>query len=394
MEGMEAYVYATGAGLALLDGGKNLVFHKLFGETVSEIASVMRMSKSDLVRQSFFEAFVDEAVKRGFNNLLCTDEEIAQAVSAAAAGKGCIVRVVEPIHIDFESLLGEDERERYRSLVREVMVEIARQKITEQAGRRDLHIVHAVRAFDDLEKTKNQLFVRVKEWYDMHFPELSSKVSDIDTYLKLVSIPLLRDKVETAREFLGPEEAEAVIEAAASSVGGVLTGRDADKLASLAKLGLEVSREAEKTAQYIRELMSAEAPNISTVAGPVLGSRLISLAGGLERLARLPASTIQVLGAEKALFRFFKTGRGAPKHGVIFQHPLVHSAPRWQRGKIARALAAKISIAARIDFFTKEDRGAVLREQLEKRVEEIRRKYSSPPKRETEKPLKRRRSRR
>lgn len=115
------------------------------------------------------------------------------------------------------------------------------------------------------------------------------------------------------------------------------------------------------------------------------------MAGGLERLARLPASTIQVLGAEKALFRFLKTGRGSPKHGVIFQHPLIHTAPKWQRGKIARALATKISIAARIDYFSKEDRGAQLREALEKRVEEIRRKYASPPVKKT---VERRRRRR
>jgi nucleolar protein 56 len=387
----EAYVLATGVGLALLDGGKYLVLHKPFGKTVSEIASVVRKLQLDVAPQSFLEAFVDEAVSRGFNTLLCMGEKLAREISAAAAGRGCAVRAAEPLQIDFETLLSEADREMYRNLLREVMMEVARQKITEQAGRRDLHIVHAVRAFDDLEKTKNQLFVRVREWYDMHFPELFTIVSEIDTYLRLVSAPLLRDDVEKAREILGSKEAEAVIEAAGRSVGGVLAGRDAENLASLARLGLEVSRQAEKTAQYIRELMSVEAPNISTVAGPVLGSRLIALAGGLERLARLPASTIQVLGAEKALFRFFKTGRGAPKHGVIFQHPLVHSAPRWQRGKIARALAAKISIAARIDYFSKEDRGAVLREQLEKRVEEIKKKYSSPPKPEARRPVRRRR---
>ena len=387
----EAYVLTTGVGLALLDEGKKLVLHRPFGKTVSEIASILRMIRKNVTPKSFLETFVDEAVGRGFNTLLCMGEKLAQELSAAAAGRGCVVRKVEPLQIDFETLLSAAERDMYRDLVREVMMEVARQKIMEQAGRRDLHVVHAVRAYEDLEKTRNQLFVRVREWYDMHFPELSTIVSEIDTYLRLVSTPLLRDDIEKAREILGSEEAEAVIEAAGRSVGGVLAGRDAENLASLARLGLEVSRQAEKTAQYIRELMSVEAPNISTVAGPVLGSRLIALAGGLERLARLPASTIQVLGAEKALFRFFKTGRGAPKHGVIFQHPLVHSAPRWQRGKIARALAAKISIAARIDYFSKEDRGAALREQLEKRVEEIKRKYHSPPRTEPKKPLRRRR---
>ncbi|MEM0205022.1 MAG: hypothetical protein QXM57_04500, partial [Nitrososphaerota archaeon] len=105
-------------------------------------------------------------------------------------------------------------------------------------------------------------------------------------------------------------------------------------------------------------------------------------AGGLEKLAKMPASTIQVLGAEKALFRFLKTGRGAPKHGLIFQHPYVHTSPKWQRGKIARVLAAKISIAARIDYFSREDRSAEIRKALEDRIKEIKTKYAESPRRE------------
>ena len=101
--------------------------------------------------------------------------------------------------------------------------------------------------------------------------------------------------------------------------------------------------------------------------------------GGLERLAKLPSSTIQVLGAEKALFRAIKTGSRPPKHGILFQHDDVHSAPKWQRGKVARSLANKIAIAARIDNFrgTKDDG---LTGPLAKRLEEIRTKYKDPPK--------------
>ena len=123
------------------------------------------------------------------------------------------------------------------------------------------------------------------------------------------------------------------------------------------------------------------APNIRGLVGPLLGARLISLAGGLSRLARLPASTIQVLGAEKALFRALRTGGRPPKHGVIFQYPAIHRSPRWQRGKIARALAAKLAIAARIDAFTGEYKADELKEELEKRIEEIKTLYAKPPKR-------------
>jgi len=93
----------------------------------------------------------------------------------------------------------------------------------------------------------------------------------------------------------------------------------------------------------------------------------------------MPASTIQVLGAEKALFRSLKTGSRPPKHGIIFQHPYLHDAKKWQRGKIARAMAGKIAIAARADLFGGRFIGDELRAELEKRVEEIKEKYAEPP---------------
>jgi len=111
----------------------------------------------------------------------------------------------------------------------------------------------------------------------------------------------------------------------------------------------------------------------------LLGARLIALAGGLTNLAKMPASTIQVLGAEKALFRSLKTGTRPPKHGIIFQHTLLHEAKKWQRGKIARAIAGKLAIAARTDAFGGRYAGEKLREDLERRIKEIQEKYVQPP---------------
>ena len=159
-----------------------------------------------------------------------------------------------------------------------------------------------------------------------------------------------------------------------------------EQVRQVAREGLRLVEMKKQQEKYIKELMNTEAPNLAAIAGPTLGAKLISIAGGLEKLAKLPASTIQVLGAEKALFRFFRTGRGAPKHGVIFQHPYVHGSPKWQRGKIARLLAAKIAIAARIDYFSREDRSAELRKALEERLAEIKRKYAQPPKKKAAPP--------
>ena len=126
--------------------------------------------------------------------------------------------------------------------------------------------------------------------------------------------------------------------------------------------------------------MQQVAPNMKALVGALLGARLISLAGSLKRLAFIPASTIQVLGAEKALFRALRTGAKPPKHGIIFQWDDIHGAPYWQKGKIARVLAGKLAIAARVDYFSGEYMGDNILEDLTRRINEIRRKYPTAPK--------------
>lgn len=130
---------------------------------------------------------------------------------------------------------------------------------------------------------------------------------------------------------------------------------------------------------YLEKTMEEVAPNTKALVGPLVGARLIAFAGGLTNLARKPASTIQVLGAEKALFRSLKTGARPPKHGLIFQDTLLHDAKRWQRGKIARALAGKLAIAARADAFGGRHISDELKTHLEKRIKEIQEKYAEPP---------------
>ena len=126
--------------------------------------------------------------------------------------------------------------------------------------------------------------------------------------------------------------------------------------------------------------MEYSAPNISYLVGPIIGSRLITKAGGLKRLSKLPSGTIQVLGAEKALFRHLKDGSNPPKHGLIFQHPLIHRAPYWQRGKIARAFASKIALAAKMDEHSDKFVAEELKKDLLERIEEIRERYPEPQK--------------
>ena len=233
---------------------------------------------------------------------------------------------------------------------------------------RDRSLVQAIRYLDDLIETGNLLNERLHEWYGMHFPELADYARD-RRYADLIAKYGERDDII--------EELGLDIE----SIGSEFDENDMRAVQDLADSLCRVYDDRERTEEFISDIVKDSCPNMCALIGGPLSARLISLSGGLERLASLPSSTIQLLGAEKAMFRHLKSGKRPPKHGVIYQHPDVHRAPKWQRGNIARALAGKISIAAKIDQYGGEYRGDQLAEEFKKRVEDIRRRYPDPPKR-------------
>jgi nucleolar protein 56 len=168
-------------------------------------------------------------------------------------------------------------------------------------------------------------------------------------------------------------------EVAGKSMGADLDEKDLAQVQALCRNTLYLFDGRRSLEGYMDSLMEEVAPNMKTVVGSLLGARLIALTGSLANLARLPASTVQVLGAEKALFRSLKTGARPPKHGIIFQHALIHEAKRWQRGKIARAIAGKLAIAARTDAYSGKFVGDSLKASLDRRIKEIQEKYAEPP---------------
>ncbi|MHA1833283.1 MAG: C/D box methylation guide ribonucleoprotein complex aNOP56 subunit, partial [Candidatus Baldrarchaeia archaeon] len=204
------------------------------------------------------------------------------------------------------------------------------------------------------------------------------------TYIRLVKeLGLRKNYTQENLQKMGfpPEKVKELEESAKTSMGANIAEEDMKPLQKFASITLKLYQLRKELEEYIDESMKETAPNIRGLVGSLLGARLISLAGSLEELARMPASTIQVLGAEKALFRALRTGARPPKHGVLFQYPAIHGSPRWQRGKIARAVAGKLAIAARIDAFSGEYMADELKAELEKRIEEIKKKYPKPPKR-------------
>ncbi len=270
--------------------------------------------------------------------------------------------------------------------VRRRSLQAAEEAIRAASSRPDLHLVQAIQALDDADKFLNITATRAAEWYGLHFPELTQMVQD---NVALCRIVLSAGK----REGLTPEllqgrgftekKVEAILTARDRSKGGDISDEDLARVRALASLAVEISGNRDKLNEYVEGAMKRIAPNVREVAGATIGARLMAKAGGLDRLAMLPASTIQILGAEKALFRALRTGARPPKHGILFQHEAVHAAPKWQRGKIARTIANKIAIAARVDYYRGTEEASI-RSGLDKRLESIREKYKEPPPRQPE----------
>ncbi|MEO9306842.1 Pre-mRNA processing ribonucleoprotein, binding domain protein [Nitrosotalea sinensis] len=269
-----------------------------------------------------------------------------------------------------------------RGKLRDFALSLSSSRVTEISESPDLHIIQAINTLDETDKIINLLSSRVREWYGLHFPELDNLIDTISGYSKIVVEGRRDNFTQSTYTNAGfPEEkAEMLFLLQKKSRGGQISDENLSIVQSIAKQILDLFELRQSLEKHIETQMEKIAPNTTVILGSAVGARVLAKAGSLKRLATMPASTIQVLGAEKALFRALKTGAQPPKHGLLFQHQLVHSAPRWQRGKIARAIAAKAAIGARVDVYG-GGRNDTLLEKLNVRVGEIGEKYKDQPER-------------
>lgn len=285
------------------------------------------------------------------------------------------------LRVLIDSGFAKDENDA-REKLRDFAMQLSSSKVTEVSESPDLHIIQAISMLDETDKIANLLSSRLREWYGLHFPELDNLIDTISGYSKIVLAGRREDLTQQTYLDAGfPEEkAEMLSLLQGKSRGGQLSNENLAIVQSLAKQILQLFELRNTLEKHIETQMIAIAPNISGILGTSVGARILARAGSLKRLASMPASTIQVLGAEKALFRSLKTGAQPPKHGLLFQHTLVHAAPRWQRGKIARAIAAKAALGARVDVYG-VGRNEMLFEKLNIRITEIGEKYKEAPER-------------
>jgi nucleolar protein 56 len=386
---MDGFLVFSPNKLYCIDEQFSIISETLLGDTVDEIIQVhdrIRQGATDPRIAEFLEGLGTKDVNRFFVESKAVAEEFSRLYEVVVQEYED-VRVWRKVRQDF---LTRNISSKEHQLLHEVAVGISRLAIREASEQGDQLVIQAMNSLDDVEKVQNLMVSRLREWYGLHFPEIAHAIENGKTLARIIAEGGSRDNIEK-----NPELVKQISDSTAKkipisqSMGADIPEHDMVIIQSLAQQIRELYTLREQLEQYLDESMRVLAPNLRGLIGPVIGARLIGLAGGIEKLARFPASTIQVLGAEQALFRALKTGAKPPKHGVIFQHTLVHSAPWWQRGKIARILAGKISIAARVDLYSGQYVADELKQTVQARVAEVKRKYPTAPKKAPSKPQKR-----
>jgi len=258
----------------------------------------------------------------------------------------------------------------------------SRSKVKFNPARSDNMIIQSIALLDQMDKDLNTFAMRIREWYSWHFPELKDLVKDMLMYSRcaafiqnkssLCSVETEEEKLAGLVEILGDDQpAKAVVAAARTSMGMDCNVVDMLNIVNFSQRMVKLAEFRKQLANYLSDKMSLVAPNLKALIGDVVAARLISKAGSLTNLAKAPASTVQILGAEKALFRALKTKTNTPKYGLIYHSTFIGRAAAKNKGRISRYLANKCSIATRIDSFSDEPSSAYglkLRDQVEERL--------------------------
>uniref|UniRef100_A0A672S174 Nucleolar protein 56 n=2 Tax=Sinocyclocheilus grahami TaxID=75366 RepID=A0A672S174_SINGR len=253
----------------------------------------------------------------------------------------------------------------------------SRAKVKFNVNRVDNMIIQSIALLDQLDKDINTFSMRVREWYGYHFPELMKIVNDNSMYCKLAKMignrkELTEEMLEAIEEItMDSGKAQAILDSSRSSMGMDISPIDLINIESFSSRVVSLTSYRQELQAYLQSKMSQVAPNLAALIGEVVGARLISHAGSLTNLAKYPASTVQILGAEKALFRALKTKGNTPKYGLIFHSTFIGRAAAKNKGRISRYLANKCTIASRIDCFSEVPTsvfGDKLRDQVEERL--------------------------
>jgi len=350
---------------------------KTAGDALSNINAVSEGIVSDDLKLFLESNFP----KKGGAVLGVSDSKLSASINDACGIKcshiGVVPEVIRGIRQHFPKLVKGFSKSSSDKSQLGLSHSYSRCKVKFNVNKSDNMIIQSIALLDQLDKDINTFCMRIREWYSYHFPELIKIVPENALYAKVVKLiknrkELNADKFEQLEAILmDSARAQAVIDASKSSMGMDISPVDLLNIDMFASRVIGITEYRKELSTYLRSKMSLVAPNLAMLIGDTVGARLISHAGSLTNLAKCPASTVQILGAEKALFRALKTKGNTPKYGLIFHSSFIGRAGAKNKGRISRYLANKCSIASRIDCFSEESTtifGSKLKEQVEDRL--------------------------
>ncbi len=343
---MKYYLTSFFAGFFILDENFALIDYELFPRN-KIIERINHGKDGNLTSEE--ESLISRNIKKCDSLIIETNINISKYKNLKGASKfqfSIPSDAGDYFRLNMISILKEigfiESEDELNKEIRNVSFSLTESKIKEASSAEDKYLIQAINSIDEIDEATGKLIERLREWYMIHFPQLN-KLKNNEKYVDLVA---QYGDINSINENEDIDEFNI-------DMGVKIDKRDIEIIQEFAG-SIKNLYETKKSLQnYIEQKMNEIAPNLSYLVGPLLGAKLIAHAGSIQKLSLLPSSTVQVIGAEKALFRHLKTGDRPPKHGIIYQYPEVRSTNWWLKGKFARALASKISLAVRKDVYSK-----------------------------------------
>ena len=384
---MRCYIIDSLIGIYAIDDGGNFLNYIDFLDDIEKSISFYKSINSGILSEEYSD-FMTELNSSGFDDFVFDNKKLKDLTKQKLGYNTSF----EKFSLEFKNFrfnlsdqlkkIGitktRDEILFFFKIVEEQLI---KEKVSEFGSKGDVEVIQIIETLDILKKSISLFSSRMREWYGLHFPELTDKLIEENILIaKLITILGKRDnftfeKIE--QEFSFKESRINMLQKLASQSMGADIDLSIIKKYANEILSLDDFRQ--ELEDYLDTLMEQVAPNLFALVGGLIGAKLIAKAGSLKKLAFMPASRIQLLGAEKALYRFLKTGEKRPKHGLIFQWNQIRGSKPWNRGKISRVISGKIGISAKVDYFRGEFVADVLSKEINEKIQEIEKKYPKPP---------------
>jgi len=349
---MRAFLITTPIGVFGIAEDKKIIHFEPFPKNPEEIAEKLKLAESEILDEE--KKVQEELDKKGYEIYFSIKKPGVKNFELNSKAEQFVKENLRKLALDYNFVKDHIE---FNQLLTKINIELTKTKI-KKAIEKDHVAIQLIRIIEDIDKMINVLMERLREFYSLHFPEMDRIVQDHRKYAKIVEKYGLREKIEDLE----------LKQIAQKSMGADFGEEEIKTVQTIAARILEFYKLRDDLSEQLEKILKEVAPNFTELAGPMLSAKLIAKAGGLEKLAKMPSSAIQLMGAEKSLFRFLHGKGKSPRFGLIYNHPFVLNAPEKFKGKVARILASKLSIAAKLDFYSKEYKGDKLKKELEEKV--------------------------